>query len=282
MGKFKETIEHWRRKQKLSFSDDGTFVEKWSVKISVINIITLVFLFTIIISIAIYLIFLYTPLKKVLFEDISLYEVNEKLIQNSETLDLFEKELKAQEEYSNTLKKILNGESIKDTTLERNIDTLEGIIQVDFSSNKADSLMRYKIESKPIKKNETKNPELIDFFVAPVKGTISRSLNREEKHYGVDIVTKNNEPIKATLNGRIIFSGWTNRQGNTIIIQHNNQLITSYKHCSALLKKEGEFVEAGDPIGIVGNTGELTDGPHLHFEIWQNGIALNPQEFINF
>ena len=80
----------------------------------------------------------------------------------------------------------------------------------------------------------------------------------------------------------MLFSNWTSTEGNVIIIQHQNNIISAYKHCSVLLKELGDKVDIGDPIGIVGNSGKYTDGPHLHFEIWQNGTALNPQEFISF
>ena len=118
--------------------------------------------------------------------------------------------------------------------------------------------------------------------MSPVNGSISRSINLNDKHYGVDIATLKDEPIKATLEGQVVFAGWSSQQGNVIIIQHQNNLLSAYKHCSVILKTEGEYVEAGDPIGIVGNSGEFTDGPHLHFEVWQNGLPLNPQEFISF
>lgn len=96
------------------------------------------------------------------------------------------------------------------------------------------------------------------------------------------MVTILDEPIKACLDGAVVVAGWIPGEGNIIIIQHNNDLISVYKHCSVLLKKQGDYILTGDPIGIVGNTGENTSGPHLHFEIWKKGIPLNPQEFITF
>ena len=102
------------------------------------------------------------------------------------------------------------------------------------------------------------------------------------KHYGVDIVSVQNEAIKATLSGVVIFTGWTLETGYTISIQHENDLVSVYKHNSALLKDQGSHVNAGDPIAIIGSTGELSSGPHLHFELWYNGVPVDPTEFIKF
>ena len=86
--------------------------------------------------------------------------------------------------------------------------------------------------------------------------------------------------MKATLDGTVIFSGFTSADGYVIQIQHGNDLTSIYKHCSSLTKKAGDYVKAGEPIGIVGNTGENSSGPHLHFEIWYNGFSINPQHYV--
>ncbi len=283
MSRLKNIINSWREKHKLSYTNDETFFVKWSFNVSMLNILTLVILYSIILGFAVYLLILYTPLKKVVFDDISVYELNEMAENNAKYLSKLEEEINSKDHYISDLHKILKGEDFEDTLSQRDIDTLEGIVKVEFESSKADSILRKKIESsqfeKPVEDKSSGDP---GFFMNPVKGKVSQSLDTEKKHFGVDVVTLPDEPIKATLEGQVIFSQWTNRQGHVIIIQHSNEMLSVYKHCSVLLKKEGEYVEAGDPIAIVGNTGELTDGPHLHFEIWQNGIALNPQEFISF
>jgi murein DD-endopeptidase MepM/ murein hydrolase activator NlpD len=120
------------------------------------------------------------------------------------------------------------------------------------------------------------------YFFTPVKGTISTLFTPISSHFGVDIVSAKNEPIKATLDGVVILSDWTMESGYSIAIQHSNSIVSVYKHCSVLYKKVGNFVKAGDVISLVGNTGELSHGPHLHFELWYNGIAVNPKSFVNF
>jgi len=120
------------------------------------------------------------------------------------------------------------------------------------------------------------------YFVPPVLGVISAIFDRANNHLGTDIVAPKDTPIKAVSEGVVIGSDFTLDTGNTISIQHHNNLISIYKHNSALLKKSGDKVSAGEAIAIIGNTGELTDGPHLHFELWYDGNPVNPENFINF
>lgn len=120
------------------------------------------------------------------------------------------------------------------------------------------------------------------FFFSPITGFISDRYNVKKGHYGVDIVTRTNEPVKCIADGTVLFSSWTQDAGYVIMIQHNANLISIYKHNAELYKKVGTFVNAGEIIALVGNSGELTNGPHLHFELWYNGNSLNPEEFVTF
>ena len=125
--------------------------------------------------------------------------------------------------------------------------------------------------------------ELINIaFYAPLKGLISDSFNLQNEHFGVDVLAAENEAIKASLGGTVVFSDWTSETGYSIAIQHDNNLISFYKHNSVLLKKTGELVKAGDVIAIIGNSGEFSSGPHLHFEMWHNGKAIDPEHHILF
>jgi murein DD-endopeptidase MepM/ murein hydrolase activator NlpD len=125
--------------------------------------------------------------------------------------------------------------------------------------------------------------ELQEFFLfSPISGIVLSPYNVKSEHYGVDVVSKKNEPVKCVADGTVIFSDWTQESGYVVSVQHKSNLISVYKHNSALLKKVGNFVNAGDIISIIGNTGELTSGPHLHFELWYNGNPVNPEEFVSF
>ena len=123
-------------------------------------------------------------------------------------------------------------------------------------------------------------PELLLF--PPIIGEITNKMNLSIGHFGVDIIAPKNEAVVSILKGTVTYQDWSPNDGHVIHIQHKNNLISIYKHNSEVLKKTGEFVDAGEPIAIVGNSGEHSTGPHLHFELWHNGYPINPEKFINF
>jgi len=155
-----------------------------------------------------------------------------------------------------------------------------------------DSLLRIQIENQgkyslyKIENNEADSKKRYSLgnllFFTPLKGVITSEFNPAERHFGVDVVSKQNEAIKSVLDGTVIFSDWTVETGYVIAIQHTQNLVSVYKHNSALLKKQGELVKAGEAIAIVGESGELKTGPHLHFELWSEGNPLDPKEYITF
>jgi murein DD-endopeptidase MepM/ murein hydrolase activator NlpD len=120
------------------------------------------------------------------------------------------------------------------------------------------------------------------FLQSPVSGEVLLGFSMDKKHYGVDISAQKNTAIRAVADGFVIASDWTLETGNTIAIQHSNNVVSFYKHNSSLLKKTGDKVKVGEAIAIIGNTGEHSSGPHLHFELWKDGKAVNPQEYIRF
>ncbi|MBN8576555.1 MAG: M23 family metallopeptidase [Cytophagales bacterium] len=120
------------------------------------------------------------------------------------------------------------------------------------------------------------------FFFTPITGFVSDHYDIKKGHFGVDIVAKTNEPVKCVADGVVVLASWTQDSGHVIAVQHRGNLVSVYKHNAGLLKKVGSFVNAGDIIAIVGNSGEMTDGPHLHFEMWYNGNSINPEDFVTF
>ena len=119
-------------------------------------------------------------------------------------------------------------------------------------------------------------------FFTPVYGLISDVYSVDSKHFGIDLVAKEKSRIATVLDGTIIVSHWNSETGYVIVVQHKNDFISLYKHNSVLLKEVGDFVSAGDHIAIIGNSGELSTGPHLHFELWHKGIPVNPENYISF
>ncbi len=120
------------------------------------------------------------------------------------------------------------------------------------------------------------------FFFAPIKGMVSDRFGMKVGHYGVDVSSDEGTPIMSTLDGTVIYSEWSLQTGYVIMVQHDNQLVSVYKHNAKLLKVEGARVRAGEAIALSGNSGEFSTGPHLHFELWYMGVPLNPEDYINF
>lgn len=202
--------------------------------------------------------------------------------------DELENELASKEIYFQNLKNIIEGK-IDTATLVLKKDSLLKNYNISNKKSEADSILRNQIESednysiKAKSAEDEKNKGIRSFiFFPPVKGIVSNKFDALKEHFAVDVVAKENEPIKATLDGTVIAAGWTIENGYIMQIQHSNNLISSYKHNSVLLKKIGDNVQAGEVIAIIGNTGELTTGTHLHFELWYNGIPLNPEDYIIF
>lgn len=120
------------------------------------------------------------------------------------------------------------------------------------------------------------------FFFTPIRGIVTDGFGVRNGHLGVDVSAKEGTPVMSTLAGTVVFSEWTVQTGYVVMIQHDNQLVSVYKHNARILKFAGSRVQAGEAVALTGNSGELTSGPHLHFELWYQGAPLNPENYINF
>lgn len=279
-----DTIKNYfrrsREKHKLSFINDTNYQEKWSFRVSSFNILTLIALYTILILLGTVFLIRNTPLKTLVVEN-KLYADEAEIDENTSAIDSLYRLTESNEKYLQNLKMILNDEVYTDSTQNTLDDQLENY-SPDFTKDPSDSVLRKKVEESSTKSLNPGVNESYAFFFAPVNGIVSRSFNPKKSHFGVDVVAAEDEPIKSCLEGTIIFTGWVQSEGNVIVVQHKNNMLSVYKHCSAVLKGQGVMVQTGDPIGIVGNSGENTSGPHLHFELWQNGHLMNPEDYITF
>lgn len=208
------------------------------------------------------------------------------LINISLKTDSLLEEIQLKEQKFNIVEKILRGEEFNDSVV-LNSSSIVSVNQNDLEASQKDSLFRESVEHEDqfnVFSQSSKKPvELRNVaFYPPLKGIITDGFDIQNKHYGIDIVAPENEAIKACLSGSIIISDWTTSTGYTIAVQHDNNLITFYKHNSVLLKEIGDIVKAGDVIAIIGNSGELSTGPHLHFELWHEGKPINPEHHILF
>ena len=185
----------------------------------------------------------------------------------------------------NSIKRVLTGDIKFEEFKEREfkLDTQNIEVKLNSKKIKEDSLLRNIVDQEDkysLKVNETGNESFL--FFPPVSGQISQRFNPSIKHYAVDIVAKENEPVRSVADGVVIFSEWSFDTGYVIILEHNKGYLSVYKHNESLNNSQGDIVQGGDIIGTVGNTGEYSTGYHLHFELWNNGYPLNPEDFINF
>jgi murein DD-endopeptidase MepM/ murein hydrolase activator NlpD len=214
---------------------------------------------------------------------------NKELVDLTMRIDSLESEVILKDQYLNNIRLIVGGDVKAMQEMSANFADGTLITQgVDLQEHlpPIDSQFRAEYENDDIllvSYAENRSTEFREFLLfTPVEGLVTDGFNPKTDHFGVDIVAKENEPVKSTADGVVIISSWTLDTGYVIGIQHRGNLISMYKHNSELFKNVGNFVSAGEIIAVIGNTGELTSGPHLHFELWQNGNPVNPQEFIAF
>lgn len=265
--------------------NEDTFEERFSFKMNRLNVliwssvaaILLIGLTTVLIA--------FTPLREYI-PGYSSSSLRLKASHTSYKVDSLENVLQQNQKFLMSIQKVLRGEDEDEyAQKEKNIGFVEKIDPsgIDFSPSKQDSILRARVELEDKYNLLEEAVYRGDFMLyPPVKGTISQEFDRLNGHFAIDIVAKENEPVKATANGTVIFAEWTVETGNVIIIEHSFGIISVYKHNAMLLKKQGDLVKAGEVIAKLGNTGELSTGAHLHFELWSEGNPMNPAEFINF
>jgi len=278
-----------RDKYRLSVYNTTTYEEVFKINLSRLNVFVIIGSIVILTALIVTTTIAYTPLKEFIpgFPD---GKISQQLVINQIKLDSIEGKLQLKEQYLNNLKIILSGGEPNNYVKDSSTSTSTTVSTADlsFKKSKEDSILRTQIESEDKYTLNTINnkPNIssinnIDFF-PPLKGLVMSKYTPDKNHYAVDIVSKENSPIIAVLAGSVVFVGYTKETGNTIYIQHKNNILSVYKHVKNTLVKQGEYVKKGTAIATIGNTGIITSGPHLHFELWNNGIPVNPENFINF
>ncbi len=285
MGRKKQK-HFWRNikvKYKLTVTDESHLQDIFSIRLSKLNVFLggciLFFFIFILVSILI----LVTPVKNFLPGYLD-EKFRKDVVNYSLVVDSLTQVAKVQEMYLDNLKSILQGDIKADTI--KPIDSLQYNLNLqELHQTKKEDEYRKNFEERE-KYNLTISSEqqvsnLPNFF-PPVKGVITSKFDFQKSHFGIDIATAANEPVIATLDGTVIFCGFDLDVGYIIQLQHNNEFVSIYKHNARLLKKEGDTVKAGEAIAIVGNTGKVTTGAHLHFELWYKGTPVNPENYIVF
>jgi murein DD-endopeptidase MepM/ murein hydrolase activator NlpD len=286
MAKNEKNKRNWRDIYKFSVFDDTTFEEVWRIRLTRYNAFLLItFLILFLIGATVSLI-AFTNLREFIpgYPNVMM---RRNILMSAIRLDSLERELVLRDTYFDNLKAIISGNQPGGTIPRR--DSTKSYKSINFTTSPDDQALRNKVEREE-QFNLTLGPRIVEstslaslHFFPPVKGVISGKYDLRTKHFGTDIVTKPRSNVSAALDGTVIFTGWTMETGYVIEIQHMNNLVSVYKHNASLLKEVGESVRAGEPISVVGDSGELlTTGPHLHFEIWYKGSPLDPEKHILF
>lgn len=285
MQKNESIFSALKKKFRLIVQDDQSFEEIMSSSFSRLQLITRLLSLCLLVALLAVSIVAFTPLREYI-PGYSPPHLSKDLVSLSVKTDSLIRVVDLQNQKTAQLNGILSGELDADSVL---IDTVaKVVINTDaLIASKQDSLYREVVERKDRfnilyeAKKEAGDLKNVVFYT-PIKGFVSDAFDLSTKHYGVDVVAPKNEAVKSCLSGTVIFSDWTTETGYAIAIQHEKELISFYKHNSVLLKEVGEVVLAGDVIAIIGNSGKLSSGPHLHFELWHKGLAINPEQHILF
>lgn len=279
-------LKKLKNKYRLVILNDSSFEEKFSYRLSPLNIVTLITSFAVLIILLVSVIIIFTPLREYIpgYTDVNLRRDLTKMVMKSDSL---EQELRRNMKYMENINTILKGGVPPGNDSLEEESVLNSATKSAVKKSKEDSLLREYVEREDaysLSAGENKGKENKDqlYFFTPLKGSVTEKFEPSKDHFGIDIVAPKDEAIKATLDGTVIFAEWTVETGYVIQVQHDNNLTSIYKHNSILLKKAGERVKAGEAIAIVGNSGELSSGPHLHFELWQEGSPIDPMDYINF
>ncbi len=282
----KKLVHKLQSKYRLVIMRETSFEEVWQMKLSRMNVIAALAVSLTIYTIVVVVLIVYTPVKQ-LIPGYPNAEMTRNIRMNALRLDSLDYQLVLKDQFIDNLITVVNGGETKIHSTDQgtsNVSTRE--ITDDRSAD--DSLLRLEVEKAQRfnlgpqnASGSTGNLNQLYFF-PPVRGLIMARFDFVRGHYGVDIATAANLGVKAALDGTVIMADYTSETGYTIQVQHENNLVSVYKHCKELFKTTGNRIKAGEVIATVGNTGELTTGPHLHFELWHQGKALNPEHFIAF
>lgn len=264
--------------------NDGTFEEKLSIRLTRWNI----FIFTGIVAILLFAFSFFIISNTGLRYYVKGYSdfQDERLLYNTQLrLDSQEQVMQQYDMWIDNFLKIMRGEDIEDYAIDTSLVEQRNYDTIQMRRSVEDSLLREaysQVDPYSITRRSAR-PQAHGFlFFTPLRGTVINGFNPKIGHYGVDIAAKRDEAIKATLDGTVLLSSWSAETGWTIVLQHADNMVSVYKHNSALLKREGEYVRAGDPIAIYGGTGRISTGNHLHFELWYHGNPVDPQNFMVF
>ncbi|UGU18038.1 M23 family metallopeptidase [Sinomicrobium kalidii] len=286
--KRKKLAKKLLHKYRLVILNEDTFEERLSFRLNRLNVFVVGTSFAVFLIAVTTILIAFTPLREYI-PGYSSTELKRQVADLTYKADSLVTVLDYNDRYIQNVKKVLTGE-VSPENMNRDVlaDSLAtgerpDPSEVDLSPGEEDLALREEVAMED-KYNLMGNAlSKVNFVLfPPVSGAISNSYNLEEKHFAVDITGASGTPVKAAADGIVIFAEWTVETGYVCIIEHSFGLISVYKHNGSLTKSQGDLVKAGEVIATMGNTGELTTGPHLHFELWSNGYPVNPTDYIDF
>jgi murein DD-endopeptidase MepM/ murein hydrolase activator NlpD len=277
----KEFWEKMRFEYRLSFLNENTLEEVFSLHLSRLSSLIILFLFAVFLMTLTAFFIVKTPIRNYLPGYLD-SDVREEMIKNALATDSLETELAVQIRYLENVRAILRGDVKVDEV--PTIDSIRDARDIDLekSERTSDFVKNYEEDEKYNLNGLPPAGVEKPMFYKPVKGMVSSAFNLREKHYGIDVASTPSESVLATMKGIVIFTGFDPNAGYIIQLQHPNGFVSVYKHNAKLLKSQGDAVNVGEVIALAGNTGNLSTGVHLHFELWFDGKPVDPAEYINF
>ena len=276
-------IQNLLNRYRLVVINETTFEDKFFIRVSQFSIIVMVLMFVTLIAIGSFFLVANTSLKEFIPGYTSL-TIRKEAIRNSFLLDSLTVEFEKQDLFIGSIKNALTGEiNWEENSLLDDLSQSPELLNSYSAMSEADSLLRLEVTQEDkynVIPNDLSNVKYL--LYPPAIGPISQNYDSDKRHFAVDIALKENAPIMAVAHGTVIFSEWTAQTGHVIIVKHNYGLLSVYKHNSSLEKDQGDLVKAGEVIAKAGDTGELSTGWHLHFELWINGFSADPRDFIDF
>ncbi|WP_294632336.1 M23 family metallopeptidase [uncultured Bacteroides sp.] len=286
MVKKKRHLAFWSNikfKYKLTIINENTLEEMIGIRVSKLNGISVLLSVLTVLFLIASAIIAFTPLRNYLPGYMN-SDVRAQVVENALRVDSLQQLVDRQNMYIMNIQDIFRGTVRIDTV--HSIDSLTTVREdslMERTQREIDFRKQYEETEKYNLTSITSRPNIEGMiFYRPTRGMITDRYNADKKHYGTDIAANPGESVLATLDGTVILSTYTAETGYVIEVQHNQDFISVYKHCGSLLKQEGDIVQAGEAIALVGNSGQLTTGPHLHFELWHKRRAVNPEKYIVF
>jgi murein DD-endopeptidase MepM/ murein hydrolase activator NlpD len=278
-SKFRQKLVHDYR---LVIMNHDTLEERISFKLNRLNVFVVSGVLVLLLIIFTYLLIAYTPLREYI-PGYSSTKLKKKATELVYKVDSLEQKLKINETYIKSVQALLSGNIRSEDIKSQESIATPKVDNLNLNASHKDSIFRHDIEQKDrfsVFEQAAKKNEIV--FFAPVKGEITSNFNSKDKHFAIDIAVVKNTPVKAVADGTVVFSGFTADTGYVIILEHSQGFLSAYKHNETLFKEQGDLIKSGEVIANSGSTGNLTTGPHLHFELWSDGYPVNPTDFIDF